>query len=36
MMNEIDGGKRIAAFFPAKRDVIVFRFPSCLKINQLD
>ena len=36
MMNEIDGGKRIATLFPTKRDVIAFRFASRLKINQQD
>jgi hypothetical protein len=32
----MNGGKRIAALFPAKRDVIAFRFASRLKINQQD
>jgi hypothetical protein len=32
--HEVDGGEHIATFFPAKRNVIAFRFTSCLEVNQ--
>ena len=36
MAKKIYRSQRIATFFPAKRDVIAFRFAGCLEIDEQD